>query len=191
VAVAHRCRLSHPAQDRPEKEIFASGGLHGLTNTWKSTLSKGCKFLPRLRSAASGSWLGDRQRITSAGRLPHRKVGSHRRIALEYLLAYAQTMRAQQADALERMAENARDGRFLCCRVDYIQTTPKTVWLDTTRHQAFIRGVRKGFAAPFSLFSDLEPPPPTAKSRYRHCRCVGTVQLSATGKKWGETFGPP
>ncbi|MEY4214599.1 MAG: hypothetical protein RL458_2825, partial [Pseudomonadota bacterium] len=37
----------------------------------------------------------------------------------EDLLAYAQTMRAQQADALERMAENARDGRFLCCRVDY------------------------------------------------------------------------
>jgi hypothetical protein len=86
-------------------------------------------------------------------------VASHRRIALEYLLAYAQTMRAQQADALERMAENARDGRFLCCRVDYIQTMPKTVWLDTTRHQAFIRGVRKGFAAPFLLFSDLEIPP--------------------------------
>ena len=36
---------------------------------------------------------------------------------------------------------------------------PKTVWLDTTRHQAFIRGVRKGFAAPFLLFSDLEIPP--------------------------------
>jgi hypothetical protein len=42
VAVAHRCRLSHPAQDRPEKEIFASGGLHGLTNTWKSRVLGAC-----------------------------------------------------------------------------------------------------------------------------------------------------
>jgi uncharacterized protein YbjQ (UPF0145 family) len=44
-----------------------------------------------------------------AGRLPHRKVGSHRRIALEDLLAYAQNMRAQQASALERLADNARE----------------------------------------------------------------------------------
>jgi excisionase family DNA binding protein len=43
-----------------------------------------------------------------AGRLPHRKVGSHRRILLEDLLDYAQKMRAQQVGALERMAENAR-----------------------------------------------------------------------------------
>ena len=44
-----------------------------------------------------------------AGRLPHRKVGSHRRITLEDLLAYAQKMRAQQASALDRMADNARE----------------------------------------------------------------------------------
>jgi excisionase family DNA binding protein len=44
-----------------------------------------------------------------SGRLPHRKVGSHRRIALEDLLHYASQMRAQQASALERMAGNARE----------------------------------------------------------------------------------
>ena len=44
-----------------------------------------------------------------AGRLPHRKVGSHRRIALEDLLEYAQKMRAQQAKALDRLADNARE----------------------------------------------------------------------------------
>lgn len=44
-----------------------------------------------------------------AGKLPHRKVGSHRRIALEDLLAYAKKMRADQAAALDRMADNARD----------------------------------------------------------------------------------
>ena len=45
----------------------------------------------------------------ASGRLPHRKVGSHRRIALEDLLAYAQKMRAQQASALDRLADNARE----------------------------------------------------------------------------------
>jgi excisionase family DNA binding protein len=44
-----------------------------------------------------------------SGRLPHRKVGSHRRITLDDLLAYAQKMRAQQATALERLADNARE----------------------------------------------------------------------------------
>lgn len=44
-----------------------------------------------------------------SGRLPHRKVGSHRRIALEDLLVYAQNMRAKQAGALERLADNARE----------------------------------------------------------------------------------
>ena len=44
-----------------------------------------------------------------AGRLPHRKVGSHRRIAMDHLLVYAQNMRAQQTAALDRMADNARE----------------------------------------------------------------------------------
>ena len=44
-----------------------------------------------------------------AGRLAHRKVGSHRRIAFDDLLEYALQMRARQANALERMAENARE----------------------------------------------------------------------------------
>lgn len=44
-----------------------------------------------------------------AGRLPHRKVGSHRRITMEDLLVYAKTMHAQQASALDRMADNARE----------------------------------------------------------------------------------
>jgi excisionase family DNA binding protein len=43
------------------------------------------------------------------GRLSHRMVGTHRRIAFEDLLAYARKMREQQAAALERMAQNARE----------------------------------------------------------------------------------
>ena len=43
------------------------------------------------------------------GRLPHRMVGTHRRVAFEDLLAYARKMREKQAAALERMANNARE----------------------------------------------------------------------------------
>lgn len=43
------------------------------------------------------------------GRLPHRMVGTHRRIALDDLVAYANKMREKQASALERMADNARE----------------------------------------------------------------------------------
>lgn len=44
-----------------------------------------------------------------AGRLPHRQVGSQRRVAREDLLAYAQNLRAQREGALDRLAGNARE----------------------------------------------------------------------------------
>ncbi|WP_232071583.1 excisionase family DNA-binding protein [Paraburkholderia pallida] len=43
------------------------------------------------------------------GRLKHRMVGTHRRIAVEDLLAYERAMRERQSAALDRMADNARD----------------------------------------------------------------------------------
>lgn len=43
------------------------------------------------------------------GRLPYRMVGTHRRVAFEDLLAYARRMHENQAAALERMADNARE----------------------------------------------------------------------------------
>jgi excisionase family DNA binding protein len=43
------------------------------------------------------------------GRLPHRKVGTHRRVTFEDLQNYAQKMREKQERALERMADNARE----------------------------------------------------------------------------------
>lgn len=43
------------------------------------------------------------------GRLQHRMVGTHRRIAFNDLVTYANKMRIKQAAALERMTENARE----------------------------------------------------------------------------------
>jgi excisionase family DNA binding protein len=43
------------------------------------------------------------------GRLPHRMVGTHRRIALKDLVAYAETMKESRSAALDRMADNARE----------------------------------------------------------------------------------
>lgn len=42
-------------------------------------------------------------------RLPHRMVGTHRRIAFEDLVEYDKRMRAQQTEALDRIAENAKE----------------------------------------------------------------------------------
>lgn len=43
-----------------------------------------------------------------AGRLAHSKVGTHRRIAYEDLVAYRAKMREGQHDALQRLADNAQ-----------------------------------------------------------------------------------
>ncbi len=43
------------------------------------------------------------------GRLPYRMVGTHRRIAIEDLMAYAANMRDKQKSALQRMADNAAE----------------------------------------------------------------------------------
>ena len=43
------------------------------------------------------------------GRLPHRMVGTHRRITFEDLAAYGERMRANQNAALDRLAQNAQE----------------------------------------------------------------------------------
>jgi excisionase family DNA binding protein len=43
------------------------------------------------------------------GRLQHRMVGTHRRVAFDDLVAYANKMREKQRGALERMADNAHE----------------------------------------------------------------------------------
>jgi excisionase family DNA binding protein len=44
-----------------------------------------------------------------AGKLAHRMVGTHRRIRFTDLVTYAKLMRAEKQEALDAMAENARE----------------------------------------------------------------------------------
>lgn len=44
-----------------------------------------------------------------ADKRPYRMVCTHRRIAFDDLIAYAQRIRHQQEEALVRMADNARE----------------------------------------------------------------------------------
>ena len=48
-------------------------------------------------------------REMEAGRLPHRMVGTHRRVQFEDLHAYKQRMLSGQRDALREIAENANE----------------------------------------------------------------------------------
>jgi excisionase family DNA binding protein len=44
-----------------------------------------------------------------AGKLAHRMVGSHRRVLFKDLVQYAESMRMKRSEALDKMAENARE----------------------------------------------------------------------------------
>jgi len=48
-------------------------------------------------------------REIQAGRLPHRMVGTHRRIPFDELHAYKERMRGERKEALERLADDARE----------------------------------------------------------------------------------
>ncbi|NDZ17261.1 excisionase [Variovorax sp. WS11] len=48
-------------------------------------------------------------REIEAGRLPHRMVGTHRRITFEDLMAYKQRMREGQKAALQRLSDHANE----------------------------------------------------------------------------------
>jgi excisionase family DNA binding protein len=101
----------HPTVDLPPAALRLIGELLGAMSEGRPIV-----LMPtqqELTTVEAANFLNvSRPFITKeidAGRLPHRMVGSHRRIALDDLLNYANKMRAQQAGALERMAENARE----------------------------------------------------------------------------------
>lgn len=101
----------HPSIAVPPAALKLIGQLLG-------TMSEGCPIVlmpmaQELTTVEAANFLNVSRPFVikeiEASRLPHRKVGSHRRIVLEDLLEYAQKMRTDQAGALERMADNARD----------------------------------------------------------------------------------
>ena len=81
-----RCMMRRPVALIPAKQEFTTVEFAAFLNVSRQFLIKEIE----------------------AGRLVHRMVGTHRRIAFEDLIAYARKMREKQVTALDRMAQNAR-----------------------------------------------------------------------------------
>lgn len=101
----------HPAVELPPAALKLIGQLLGVMSEGRPVV-----LMPteqELTTVEAANFLNVSRPFVikemESGRLPHRKVGSHRRISMEDLLAYAQKMRAQQVKALDRMAKNARE----------------------------------------------------------------------------------
>ncbi|HEX7327094.1 MAG TPA: helix-turn-helix domain-containing protein [Casimicrobiaceae bacterium] len=101
----------HPRIDLPPQALKFIGQLLGAMSERKPIV-----LMPadkELSTVEAAHFLGVSRPFVvkeiEEGRLPHRMVGTHRRVAFEDLLAYARKMREKQAAALERMAENARE----------------------------------------------------------------------------------
>ena len=102
---------SHPTVELPPAALKLIGQLLGMMSEGRSiTLMPSRQEFSTVEAA---NFLNVSRPFVikeiEQGRLPHRKVGAHRRVAFEDLVSYAREMRKRQEHALERMAENARE----------------------------------------------------------------------------------
>lgn len=102
---------SHPAVELPPAALRVIGQLLGVMSEGRPVI-----LMPSTQefsTVEAANFLNVSRPFVikeiEEGRLPHRKVGAHRRVAFEDLVAYAREMRKRQEAALERMAENARE----------------------------------------------------------------------------------
>ena len=97
---------SVPKVELPPAVLREIGKVLGLMSTGKAIL-----MMPRdqeLSTVEAANMLNVSRPFVikeiEAGRLKHRKVGAHRRILLEDLIAYRDAMRKSQQEALDRLA---------------------------------------------------------------------------------------
>lgn len=104
----------HPRVDVPPAALRLIGQLLGAMSEGRPVMLAPAD--QELTTAEAASFLNVSRPFVvkeiESGRLPCRKVGSHRRIAMDDLLGYAERMRVRQTEALERMADNARELRL-------------------------------------------------------------------------------
>ncbi len=104
-------RGEHPTVELPPSTLKFIGQLLGLLSEGSSVTLVPVK--QEFSTVQAANYLNVSRPFVikeiEAGRLKHRMVGTHRRIAFEDLLAYEQMIREQQSQALERMAENAHE----------------------------------------------------------------------------------
>lgn len=102
---------SHPTVELPPAALKLIGQLLGALSEGRPVTLMPAK--QELSTVEAANFLNVSRPFVikeiEEGRLPHRKVGTHRRVAFEDLVNYAREMRKRQELALERMAENARE----------------------------------------------------------------------------------
>lgn len=100
----------HPQVEVPPAALRLIGQLLGVMSQGKSVVLMPAER--ELTTVEAAHFLNVSRPFVikemEAGRLPYRKVGTHRRVTLNRLMDYEQAMRQQQEQALERMADNAR-----------------------------------------------------------------------------------
>lgn len=102
---------SIPPVELPPAALKLMGQLLGLMSEGRPIMLVPAK--QEMSTVEAANYLGVSRPFVikeiNAGRLPCRKVGTHRRIQFDELQRYAEDMKAQRTSALDRMAQNADD----------------------------------------------------------------------------------
>ncbi len=113
-ADADRVQMTLRGSNGESDEMVLPGSVLQMLLTVLSEMSQGnaISLIPRhqeLSTQEAASMLNVSRPflvgLLEKGKIPHRKVGSHRRVRLEDLLGYTENVDRQRAEALDRLAE--------------------------------------------------------------------------------------
>ena len=101
----------HPSIDLPPASLRLIGQILGMMSAGRPIVLMPAK--QEMSTVEAANFLNVSRPFVikeiREGRLPHRMVGTHRRIAFSDLVEYAQKMQQRRLDALDRMAANAAE----------------------------------------------------------------------------------
>ncbi len=101
----------HPSIDLPPASLKIIGQVLGMMSAGRPIVLMPAK--QEMSTVEAANFLNVSRPFVikeiKAGRLEHRMVGTHRRIAFSDLVEYAQGMQSRRLEALDRMAVNAAE----------------------------------------------------------------------------------
>ena len=101
----------HPSIDLPPASLKIIGQVLGMMSAGRPIVLMPAK--QEMSTVEAANFLNVSRPFVikeiKAGRLEHRMVGTHRRIAFSDLVEYAQGMQSRRLEALDRMAANAAE----------------------------------------------------------------------------------